>query len=337
MRSYYKYITIAAMGLLTACSADDLAEQDSDAIHEPVILKAGIEQEAPTSRANTHWGTTEYGKTFSTSPLWGTNLRIALAFSDKESDLSTAAGVNSKVKEYKVTENAKSASIVPLNADNTHYWSSKTKDHYATGWCTNYVNSDLSASYQKNRMTNGSVPTVQSTYDEVNRRDVLFAPVQAVKYPSGATSASLNFYHQKTRIDVKVNFVNNDYTFTSNIISGKFKNAYYYGTWTYTSGNYGSWTPSGSKVDITICKTDKFYSLMIPQPLRGITFELTTNIPNNETISYTFDEDTVLEPGKFYFLTFNFSQEKGLTLETEITDWTPKTMTTGDAEFEYNP
>lgn len=334
MRSYYKYIAIAAMGLLTACSADDLTEQDSDAIHEPVILKAGIEQESPMSRAT--YNTEEYGNTYGTSPKWGTSLLIALAFSDDESDLSTAAGVNSKVKKYKVTEHAKLASIAPFDAENTHYWSSKTKNHYATGWCTNYVNSDYSASYQKTRMTSGSVPTDQSTLDRVNMRDVLFAPVQAVKYPSGTTPAQLNFYHQKTRVEVKVTFVNGDYTL-ANITACKFKNTYISGAWNYTSGNYGSWTPSGSKSTITLCKSDRFHSLMIPQPLRGITLELTTNIPNNTTISYTFDEDTVLEPGKNYILTFNFSQEKGLTLETQITDWTKVTMTTGDAEFEYNP
>lgn len=337
MRSYYIFTAIAAMGLLSACSSDDYVGQDSDAIHEPVILKAGIDQDAPLTRAN--WNSTEYGKTFSTTPLWGTNLRIALAFSDKQSDLSSASTISSKVKEYKVIEKATTASIVPKDADNTHYWNSKTKDHYACGWCTNYANNsldNLNASYGANMLTSGTVPTNQTTLDYICSRDVLFAPVQAVRYPSSTTPAKLNFYHTKSRIDIRLKFGNTGYSFASNVTKGVIKNAYIAGDWNYKPGNYGSWTPKGTKTTITMYKDGGGYDgIMIPQPLRGITVELTTNIPNNNTISYTFDEDTVLEPGKYYIFTFNLSQEKGLTLETQITDWTKVTMTTGDLEFEY--
>lgn len=325
--TYSKYVVIAAMGLLTACSAED-SDIQNDAIHEPVVLNASLAASQVTTRAITNQGNT----TDLPSPIWGSDLLIALAFSDKN-DMTSASAINAKVKKYRVKENANPAAIAPFDAQNTHYWTSKTKTHYVCGWCTKYNSDKSSASYNSNIPTAASVIATQSSWNHIDCRDFLFAPVQAITYPTSSSSSVINFYHQKAMVDIRFNFSGTSYSL-SNLSACQLDNVYPKGDWQYPiTGNYGTFTFSSSETlaNIKFFKSSVgFGAMMIPQDIGGKTLTFTSDIANNTSITFTFPDEYVLEPGKYYVLTFYLSQEKVLYLKTQITDWVAAPVITGN-------
>lgn len=328
---YNKYVIVAVLGMLTACSAED-ADMLDDAIHEPVVLKASLAETQVSSRVISNQGNTANLST----PVWGSDLLIALAFSD-ENDMTSASAIEAKVKKYKVTENANPATIAPYSTssiDAQHYWSSKTKAHYVCGWCTKYPNSLSSANYSEKMPTVISPSITQSSWTYIDSNDFLFAPVQEVRYPSESTPTVINFYHQMTMVEIRFNFTGTSYS-ASDITACKFNKISGRGTWQYpTTGNYGTFTPSSSAiVDFTSFKDDatgSFKIILIPQNIGGKTLTFTTNIPSNETMTFTFPSNYELKAGSYYTLTFNFGTGKSLTLKTQITDWDAVPAITGN-------
>lgn len=322
--TYSKYVFIAAMSLLAACSVED-TETLGDAIHEPVVLNASLTGAQVSSRAITNTGNTADDDNTS----WGTDLEIALAFSDK--NMTTSTAINDKVKKYKVQENKNPAAIEPFDAANTHYWTSKTKTHYVCGWCTKYVYDKSKAYYNAKVPTGPNVHVNQSTWVHIDSKDFLFAPVQAIKYPTASSPATINFYHQKSMMEIRFLLTGTSYTF-SNFTACQLANIYTNSSWEYpATGNYGTHTPNGDLATVKFFRdTEAFRAIMIPQNIGGKTITFTSTIANNEAITFTFPEDYPLEPGKHYILTFNLSQDKVLSLKTQITNWVAAPVITGN-------
>lgn len=323
--TYSKYVFIAAMSLLAACSAED-TDTLGDAIHEPVVLSASVSGAQISSRAFENLGNTSDNE----SAKWGTDLLITLAFSDQK-NLTTATAINGKIKKYKVKENANPAAIEPFDAANTHYWSSKTKTHYVCGWCTKYYSDKSKVSYNTALPATTSVFSNQSSSSLIDCKDFLFAPVQAIKYPTESSPAVINFYHQKTMMEIRFNFAGTSYSL-SNMSACKLASVYNNSDWVYpATGNFGTHTAKGDPVTMTFFKdTEAFRAIMIPQNIGGKKITFTTNIPNNGTIDFTFPTNYELKAGSYYILTFNFSQDKVLSLKTQITDWVATPVITGN-------
>lgn len=323
--TYSKYVFIAAMSLLAACSAED-TDTLGNAIHEPVVLNASVAGAQMSSRVYDNLGNTSDGE----NAKWGTDLLIALAFSDQK-NLTSKTAINEKVKKYKVKENANPAAIEPFDAANTHYWSSKTKTHYVCGWCTKYYSDKSQVNYSATIPGASNVATNQSSSSLIDYKDFLFAPVQAIKYPTESSPAVIKFYHQKTMMEIRFNFEGTSYSL-SNMNACQLIDVYSSGNWAYpATGNYGTYTPTGSLATIKFFKdTEAFRAIMIPQNIGGKKITFTTNISNNETIDFTFPEDYELKAGSYYILTFNFSQDKVLSLKTQITNWVAAPVITGN-------